>query len=335
MHVLDRAAGIEADLLAIIWEAKPDFFSQTLSEKKSVATMVTTINSGLSSETASVSEMEAGVQVPAQSCLTKVTFVQPVIAGVAFGFAIFAIGTGWANVAKEIMLDNTYIRCAFFLVVPLSLWTSIFFWQALIGNIVQLFGPIKQIHENNRFYSGKPPARLPRSATMPHLTIQMPVYKEGLESVIIPTIRSLNAAIATYQMQGGTASIFINDDGLQIVSDDERRARQEFYEEYNIGWTARPKHNPKPDTEDEPVFLRRGKFKKASNMNYGLWISVKIEEKLQALERGPEWTAMDESIAYEQAMIQVLEEDEGRTWADGINPSWQISSSNDADHYHR
>ena len=319
-HVLERAAGIEADLLSIIWQAKPEFFQQSLSEKTSKSALVA-VASEVSSETASLAEVELGDDIAANSSITQVNLLQPIICGVALGLSILAIGSGWANIVKEIMLDNSYIRCAFFLIVPLSIWVSLFFWQALVGNIVQLFGPIKQVHENSRFYSGVPPARLSRSATMPHLTIQMPVYKEGLESVIIPTIRSLNAAIATYQMQGGTASIFVNDDGMQIMSEVDRQARQEFYEEYNIGWVARPAHNPKPETEDQPVFLRRGKFKKASNMNYALWISVRIEEKLQTVERGAQWTAMDESVAYEQAMIEVLEEDQGRTWADGKHVS--------------
>ena len=144
----------------------------------------------------------------------------------------------------------------------------------------------------------------------------MPVYKEGLHTVIVPTIRSVNAAIATYEMQGGTANIFINDDGLQLLPEEERKARMEVYEEYGIGWTARPKHNPKP-AEGEEVFIRAGKFKKASNMNYGMWISVRVEEKMLALERHATWTVNDEAGAYAQALIDVVEEDEGRTWADG------------------
>ena len=38
--------------------------------------------------------------------------------------------------------------------------------------------------------------------------------------VIIPTVTSLQAAIRKYEEQGGTASIFVNDDGMQTVSDD-------------------------------------------------------------------------------------------------------------------
>ena len=50
----------------------------------------------------------------------------------------------------------------------------------------------------------------------PHITIQMPVYKESLAGVIRPTVASLKAAISQYELQGGTANIFINDDGLQV-----------------------------------------------------------------------------------------------------------------------
>jgi len=88
------------------------------------------------------------------------------------------------------------------------------------------------------------------------------VYKEGLEAVIVPTIRSIKAAISTYEMQGGSANIFINDDGLQLVDGDQARARIDFYEENNIGWVARPKHNPNPGEGEGAPFLRRGKFKK-------------------------------------------------------------------------
>ena len=95
------------------------------------------------------------------------------------------------------------------------------------------------------------------------MTIQCPVYLEDLESVIKPTVFSLKAAISTYEMQGGTANIFMNDDGMQLLTDEQAQARQDFYAEHNIGWVARPRHNPNP-AEGEAVFVRRGKFKKVS-----------------------------------------------------------------------
>lgn len=116
-------------------------------------------------------------------------------------------------------------------------------------------GPIHQMKENSRFYSAMLPVRM-TSRTLPHVTIQCPVYKEGLDSVIIPTIRSIKAAISTYEMQGGSANILINDDGLQLLDDQEREARIDFYADNSLGWTARPKHGSEG-------FVRKGKFKKA------------------------------------------------------------------------
>lgn len=127
---------------------------------------------------------------------------------------------------------------------------------------------------------------------------------------------SLKAAISTYEMQGGTANIFINDDGMQLLPDEEAQARQDFYDENNIGWVARPKHNPKP-AEGEEMFIRQGKFKKASNMNYAMWVSCRVEDKLAEVTRGASWSQMDEANAYTSALTQVVEEDQGRTWADG------------------
>ena len=53
--------------------------------------------------------------------------------------------------------------------------------------------------------------------------------------------------------------MFINDDGLQIIDEDERRARIEFYADHSIGWTARPKHG-------KDGFVRKGKFKKVRSL---------------------------------------------------------------------
>lgn len=162
--------------------------------------------------------------------------------------------------------------------------------------------------ENSRFYSAKLPIRL-TSRPLPHITIQCPVYKEGLDSVIAPTVKSIKAAMATYEMQGGSANIFINDDGLQLVGEEERNARIDFYADNGIGWTARPKHG-------SDGFIRKGKFKKASNMNFGLMVSNNVETKLAEVQRHAQWSQYDEAVEYDRCLREVLEE-HGRAWADG------------------
>lgn len=98
-----------------------------------------------------------------------------------------------------------------------------------------------------------------------------------------PSIESLKKAMQTYARQGGTSTIFINDDGLRVISREERDARIAYYANHGIGWVARPKHDNAADG-----FHRAGRFKKASNMNYGLALSLKLEKhlaELQAVEK--------------------------------------------------
>lgn len=218
------------------------------------------------------------------------------------------VGAGYRTIAMEIVVDRNYVRLALLALTPLQIFFSLFFCQVIVGCTAEMIGPIKQMKLNSKFYSGLKSPRL--TGNLPHITIQCPVYKEGLQSVINPTIRSIKAAISTYELQGGTANIFINDDGLQLVDEEERQARLDFYEDNNIGFVARPKHG-------EDGFLRRGKFKKASNMNYALMISCQVEDKLALLERGPEWTTKDEAEAYMKALEKTIEAHEGRAWADG------------------
>jgi hypothetical protein len=304
-HLLDRANKIEQSLMEMIWQSEPEDFD----EKKEPEIEIEEINAvGEDGETVERGSLEKP---------RRIVLWQPIVSALVLALAIFTIGLGWREVAIETYIDGSYIRLAFLLVLPLQLWIGLFFFQTVIGDIVQIIGPIAFLNENTKFFSGKRPKRIrPENGQLPHVTIQMPVYKEGLVGVIEPTVRSIKAAISTYEMQGGTANIFVNDDGMQLISDEDARARQDFYDEHNIGWVARPKHNPKP-AEGEEVFLRRGKFKKASNMNYAMWASNRVEDKLAVIERHEGWTQEDEAIAYKDALAEVVEEDQGRTWADG------------------
>ncbi|KAI0683647.1 hypothetical protein BC835DRAFT_1295498, partial [Cytidiella melzeri] len=70
---------------------------------------------------------------------------------------------------------------------------------------------------------------------LPHITVEMPVYKESLKETIAPSVYSLRKAMQTYSRQGSTSSIFINNDGLQLLSDADCAKRVAFYADNNIG----------------------------------------------------------------------------------------------------
>ena len=122
-----------------------------------------------------------------------------------------------------------------------------------------MFGPTQQMRSNSRFYSNNRSPRL-RTDELPHVTIQCPVYKEGLSEVIRPTIQSVKQAISTYELQGGSANILLHDDGLQSIPEDDRVDRMNFYADNGIGWTARPNHNSV--LLNGTTFVKKGKFKK-------------------------------------------------------------------------
>jgi hypothetical protein len=87
------------------------------------------------------------------------------------------------------------------------------------------------------------------------------------------------------------------------------------------GFFKRTKKRKNPDG-----FVRKGQFKKASNMNYCLDFSIRVEDEFlrlmaaRALEKGcdvEELTFDDEKELNDEAMKSIIESDEGRTLAAG------------------
>lgn len=291
LHLVQRAKAIESELMELVW--KTGITDDDDDENKGSAAAEAEIDE----ETGDVRPDQRPIHLQ-NSVLVALTMI----------LVLVALGAAWRQLAIEVSVDGDYTRLALIALFPVQIFFTLFFAQVIIGCLAQIFGPIRQLTVNSKFYSGRPPKRL-QTDVLPHVTIQCPVYKEGLQGVIIPTVKSIKHAISTYELQGGSANMFVNDDGLQLLSEEDRRARIDFYADNSIGWVARPKHG-------ENGFQRRGKFKKASNMNFALMISCKVEEKLQMINRHAEWSQHDEAQAYEQALTEVMEED-GRAWSDG------------------
>ncbi|KIW19871.1 hypothetical protein PV08_00446 [Exophiala spinifera] len=246
----------------------------------------------------------------------KIMLYQSMLVGLVAILTIFCMAIGWRILAIEITIDHSYVRLALLLAAPLEAWLGWFFFMALINGVAQMIGPVAQLATNSRFYSSRPPVRLTRK-NLPHVTIQCPVYKEGLEAVIHPTMVSIHKAISTYELQGGSANVLINDDGMQLIPEDDALKRLRYYEDNNIGWIARPKHQPNGDENGDHAYVRAGKFKKASNMNYCLDVSNRVEDKMAQTARTTIWTQEDENLLYQGCFDEVIKEDHGRTWGNG------------------
>ncbi|KAF9264999.1 hypothetical protein L218DRAFT_986582 [Marasmius fiardii PR-910] len=239
----------------------------------------------------------------------------PFYGGLGAALSIYFVGAGLSTLLQEWRLDNGLKRFALLAASPFLCCVALFFALQIITNISFVIGPVAQYHENSFYYSAVPPT--PNSEVdshLPHVTIELPVYKESLEETITPSVLSLKKAMQTYARQGGTSAIFVHDDGLQLVSAEEREKRIQFYSDHNIGWVARPRHSDEPEG-----FKRAGRFKKASNMNYGLALSLRMEQKILELESQEKAGQLQlgglslEDKALQLAIEEVYE-DTGKKW---------------------
>ncbi|KAF1926166.1 uncharacterized protein M421DRAFT_102537 [Didymella exigua CBS 183.55] len=234
-----------------------------------------------------------------------------------FLMSTLIFGFGNRALVSQINWDHFYPRILLVLSEPVFFCLGLFFVIVFFNNIFQVFGPTAYLKMNSRFYSAtKPDLAHARALEFkpPPITIQMPIYTESLECVVKNSVASLQKAISYYELRGGSARIFINDDGMALRSDAENAEFETFYAENNIGWVARPKHNVSG-------FVRPGKFKKASNMNYALNFSLRVEDALRKIaddlcDDNRSITANEEAELYQLAMTKILESDP-RTRASG------------------
>lgn len=230
------------------------------------------------------------------------------------------MGSGVKIILTEWALDNDYVRFALFATIPFVFCIALFFSIQIINTISVVIGPIAHVYQNSKYYSAIPPPAPPKGTTeeLPHITVQMPVYKESLEQTIAPSIESIKKAMQTYARQGGSSSIMINDDGLQLLSDEDRELRMQFYSNQDIAFVARPPHG-------QDGFVRAGRFKKASNMNYGLALSMRMEEYLLQLQQERQQQNRnsvnpfneDDDDIEERALQMAVDETNGQAWAKG------------------
>ncbi|EQL03458.1 hypothetical protein OCS_00843 [Ophiocordyceps sinensis CO18] len=335
-NIVPVATQIEEKLLSLVWGEGKLPFNILQMPSNAPSTMSSGISSPHGTVTPALEKATAHVHITEsvddldkdpdfdrpESVARPVARASAVFIGLAMCLAICLIfGVYIGQLVTECLLDYSWTRLALVVPIPLLMCVSLFFFQVVFTNIFQMLGPIGGVDTNSRYYSCHKPCLRRAYADgfiPPKITIQMPVYKEGMESVIMPTIRSLQAAVSYYESHGGSANIFINDDGLRAgLSEEEVQKRRDFYHDNNIGWAARPKHN------GEEAFCRKGKFKKASNMNFALNTSQKVEAHLQeamdaklASGESDLIEESEEAAMYEVALCRVLEENP-LVWAEG------------------
>ncbi|KAM0809233.1 hypothetical protein AB5N19_09576 [Seiridium cardinale] len=190
----------------------------------------------------------------------------------------------------------SYKNLAIIVTIPIFAWFTLFFAVVVIGMIFQLLGPVTEITQgNSHFYS----SRAPNRKRHPNIDVF--------------------AAIRHYENLGGTATVFVYKDGMQAVKPEVADMRKQFYTANSIGWCAKPAHG-------KNGFERRGKFKKASNINYCLSFSSRIKDEMLRLlkqkaqtenRKQESFSIQEEEKIYNQALQNMLDKDGGKSWAAG------------------
>lgn len=200
------------------------------------------------------------------------------------------------------------------------------FWNSyfIISSILKCFIPVKAFLTNTKYCSIIPETKAPEAAWL-DVTIQIPVYKESLCEVLMPTLKSCILSRDYYQKNtGARCNIVICDDGMMAFLRDNFPAaemlwenivqtkgqviklsallkhvprasrrhlkglhsknvyevfhRMLFYYHYKIGFVAR-------STVD-----RRGKFKKASNLNSHLRLALGAAQSTDDKDKEMAWS---------------------------------------------
>jgi hypothetical protein len=299
-RLVPQCKACEMDLAAILWPSASDGLKKFHLGEVQIAKEAFVAVRELTS-------VELDRELEAQERQQRPTAViWPIIVSVSLILVGLLCGKMMHSVVQAVLQDKAWFQLAFALYLPLAAFLSAFFVSIIVVGCFQMVGPISQLNANSRYYSGKRSQVTLSASQMPHITIQCPVYKEDLWDVIHPTMQTVKQAISVYESQGGTASIFVNDDGMQLLDESMQLARMEYYRQYGIGWTARPAHG-------QAEFARAGAFKKASNLNYGIRASIAIEASFAALLDLGFISCWD---TYKKAIAQVTQDTPG-LWCEG------------------
>jgi hypothetical protein len=198
-----------------------------------------------------------------------------------FIFALIIIIIYYTTTQISLNISNTFniINLVFIsLFFILNIFWIYYKIQLIFIGIYKLLMNLSALKKNSKYYSGlEIPDDCCNQIYFPHITIQIPIYKENLENTIIPTISSALYQAHRYENETeAICNIIVCDDGLNLIGEEEKRKRLDFYSKYNLGVTARP---------CSTKYKRHGRFKKAGNLNFSLNCS-KSDKLDQLVELG-------------------------------------------------
>lgn len=183
--------------------------------------------------------------------------VMPVVNVIAMILVILSCCASCVIMGLRAVSNKEPYAIAFLPVVTMANVHLAFAIKAILASFAELLFIHKYKDIDSLYYSCH---RTPRDVerALPPVVCMVPVYTEPFEDVIQPTLDSVRVAIDMYAAIGGVAKLVVCEDGLQALPQSDAAVRVAYYTGHDVAYVARP------------LSGRRGKFKKASNMNYCL-----------------------------------------------------------------
>lgn len=133
LHLVQRAKAIESELMELVWKTgEPED-----EDKKDPNIAVYEIDE------------ESGELIPEKRGLH---LQNTVLVSLTLILIMVFLGAGARQLAIEVEVDGSFIRLALLALTPVQIFFTLFFSQVIIGCLAQLFGPIRQMHTNSKFY---------------------------------------------------------------------------------------------------------------------------------------------------------------------------------------
>jgi hypothetical protein len=149
--------------------------------------------------------------------------------GVTLGWIVYLLFSAiwYYSSAGRIVVEVILALLSFFGLF----WNSYF----IVASVMKCFIPKKAFLTNTK-YCSIIPETAPLGATWMNVTIQIPVYKEGLKEVLMPTLNSCMAARDYYVKQtGARCNIVVCDDGMMAMLRDNFPAAEMLWK-VRSGW---------------------------------------------------------------------------------------------------
>lgn len=166
-QIISRAEQIEQHLVSLLWKDENIVVRGAPPSKTPSINLVEKVDTGSEEEGRRYDDKPR-----------KTLLYQSILMSFVAILVVLTIGLGWRKVAIEVKTDHSYLRLILAIVIFPQIWLGWFFFQTLVNGISQVVGPVNQMDSNSRSFSGVRSRRL-ETDTLPHVTVQCPVYKEG------------------------------------------------------------------------------------------------------------------------------------------------------------